>query len=277
VVDVLVVGSVNRDLVVRVPRHPEAGETALASGHSTAHGGKGANQAVAAASAGATVAFVGRVGGDRVGQELLAGLAGAGVDVSRVVRDEEAPSGLAVVAVDAAGENRILVSPGANARVGDADVRAAASLLATASVLLLQLEIPIEAVVTAARLAQGRVVLNPAPARKLPDELLRRVDVLVPNRAELRALVGSDDPRAAAALGVPAVVVTLGAAGAALVRGGRVERIPAPTVEVVDTTGAGDVLCGTLAARLAHGASLEAAVRAAVTAASRAVGRPGAR
>ncbi|HHC08166.1 MAG TPA: ribokinase [Actinobacteria bacterium] len=276
-VDVVVVGSVNQDLVVRVPRHPIPGETVLGLGLSTWEGGKGANQAVVAARLGARVAFVGRVGADEAGGMLLAGLAAEGIDTRWVAVDGAVPSGTALITVDETGENAIVVVPGANHALGVADVRAAAETLEGAAVTLLQLEVPLEVVVEAARLAGGTVVLNPAPARELPGDLLGRVDVLVPNRHELAALVGTDDPAAARALGVAAVVVTLGAEGAALVTDEGVVEVPAPVVEAVDTTGAGDAFCGTLAARLALGDDLVGAVRSAVEVAARATTRPGAR
>jgi ribokinase len=277
---IAVVGSVNLDIVVAVERHPVPGETVLGGDRVDLPGGKGANQAVAAARLGREVAFVGRVGDDAAGRRLRAGLEREGVDVTHLATDPAAPSGVALIAVAPGGENTIIVSPGANARVDPGDVDAAGALLAEAAVTLLQLEIPQEAVAAAVDAAGGTVVLNPAPApaRALDAELLARVDVLVPNRGELELLGGRGEPSAVArSLGGPrAVVVTLGAEGALVVEGERVERVPAPAVRAVDTTGAGDAFCGALADALARGAELVEAARWAVTAAALSVERTGA-
>lgn len=275
---IAVAGSVNRDIVVVVDRHPIPGETVLGRDHLAVDGGKGANQAVAAARLGADVVFIGRVGSDAVGDELRTGLSADGIDVSHLASDRDAPSGLALITVDARGENAIVVSPGANGRVGAADVEAAADVLATADVVLLQLEIPMEAVMAAAALARnGIVVLNPAPAQHLPPQLLERVDVLVPNRHELTELTGSPDPASAADLPVPFVVVTMGAAGAAVVDHGALTLVPAVPVDVVDTTGAGDAFCGALATFLAAGDDIHTAVGAAAGAGALAATATGAR
>ncbi len=278
--EICVVGSVNLDIVVAVDHHPVPGETVLGGDRAELHGGKGANQAVAAARCGPSVALVGRVGDDDTGARLRAGLVVAGVDVTWLTVDPDAPSGVALIAVDPAGENTIIVSPGANGRVGADDVAAAAQALGAACVTLLGHEVPEPAVAAAAQVAGGTVVLNPAPARAVPRELLARVDVLVPNRGELAALAGRDgDPGQLAAEldGVGAVVVTLGADGALVVDGGRVEHVPAPVVDAVDTTGAGDAFCGALAAALVGGAALVEAARDAVAFAADSVTRPGAR
>jgi ribokinase len=273
---VAVVGSINLDLVVRVERHPAPGETVVGGDRSELPGGKGANQAVAAARLGAEVALVGRVGADEPGRRLRDGLAAEGVDVAHVREDPDAPSGMALIAVDPAGENTIVVSPGANARVDAGDVAAARELLAGAAVTLVQHEVSPGAVAAAIAAAGGTVVLNPAPARALGAN---PVDVLVPNRGELATLVGRDgDPEqlARALDGPRAVVVTLGAQGALVVEGARAERIAAPPVTAVDTTGAGDAFCGALAQALADGAALVEAARWAVRAAAESVTRPGA-
>jgi ribokinase len=281
---VAVVGSINQDLVVTVPRHPAPGETVLGTGHTTGPGGKGANQAVAAARLGARVAFVARVGDDAPGKESLAAMEASGVDVSRVGVDATARTGIAVVAVDEAGENSIVVSPGANAYCSPSDVDGARELLDRAEVTLIQLEIPLETVIRAAELAGHRLVLNPAPARALPPRLLGVVDVLVPNRSELALLAGVAEPssidaaaKATAGISGPgAVVVTLGADGALVVVGGRADHIPAPEVQAVDTTGAGDAFCGALAAAMAAGTPLIDAVDMAVHAGALATTRIGA-
>ncbi len=280
--DVAVVGSLNQDLVASVPHIPAPGETVLASGHALFAGGKGANQAMAAARLGATVALVGRVGADDYGAGLLAGLVADGVDTTHVATDSSVATGLAMIAVDPAGENAIAVSAGANGRVSRADVAAAADVVGGAAVALLQLEIPLDAVQAAVATARGRVVLNPAPAAALPEEVLGGVDILVPNEPELAQLTAmpvdslAAIAAAAAALPVSEVVVTMGAAGAVIVTRSGVTHVPAVPVAAVDATGAGDAFCGALAAELARGAYLEAAVRFAVRAAAMAVTRPGA-
>ncbi len=281
---IAVVGSLNQDLTVRVPHHPRPGETVLGTDHFTGAGGKGANQAAAAGRLGADVVMIGRVGDDAAGEFLVTALRADGVDTSHVVVDPVAGSGLAVITLDDAAENAIVVSPGANARMTPADVAAADDALADAGVTLLQLEIPMSAVVAAAAAGDGLCVLNPAPARPLPVALLERTDVLVPNRSELAILSGSaeaatvDEAAAQAAALLPhgTVVVTLGADGALVVAGGRVEHVVAPTVVPVDTTAAGDAFCGALAEGLARGEDMAAAVRWAVHAGAVAATRRGA-
>jgi ribokinase len=271
---IAVVGSVNLDVVVAVARLPGPGETVVGGDRRELPGGKGANQAVAAARLGSAVGFVGRVGADAAGRRLRADLAAEGVDVAALREDDGAPSGMALIGVDEAGENAIIVSPGANGRVGPADVEAAHGLIAGAGVVLLQHEIPADAVVAASAVAGGRVVLNPAPAR----ELAGRVDVLVPNRGELERLAGPGPPsEAAARLALPAVVVTLGAEGALVVQGSRAEEVAAPEVRAVDTTGAGDAFCGALADALDRGGELVEAARWAAVAAALSVTGEGAR
>jgi ribokinase len=270
--EIVVVGSANVDLVVPVDTLPEPGQTVLGDDHLRAAGGKGANQAVAAARLGRAVAMVGRVGEDDDGRRLLASLEGSGVDVTNVLVTPVVPTGLALITVDRSGENTIAVSPGANARLAPADIAAAADLLRTAAVTLVQLEVPLDAVGTAVATAGGTVILNPAPATPLPPEVLAGVDVLVPNRSELGLLAGVAEPRSIQAAveaacelpGGAAVVVTLGADGALVVDGDLVEHVPAVEVEAVDATGAGDAFCGGLADALARGLDLVEAVRWAV-------------
>jgi len=272
---IAVVGSINLDLVVAVERHPTPGETVVGGDCRQYPGGKGANQAVAAARLGAKVAMVGRVGADAQGAWLRDGLWTEGVQVEHVREDRQAPTGVAMIAVDARGENTIVVSPGANARVDARDVAAAREVVSGAEVVLVQHEVPPEAVAAAIATAGGTVVLNPAPARGLAAP----VDVLVPNRGELETLAGGrGDPvtlaRSIAAAG--AVVVTLGAEGAIVVEGDRAERVRAPQVEAVDSTGAGDAFCGALAEAMAGGATVVEAARWAVRVAAVSVTRPGA-
>ncbi len=281
--NVVVLGSANLDIVVPVPHHPAIGETVLGGHHDRIPGGKGANQAVAAARLGARVAMVGRVGSDDAGKTQRRALQDAGVGCKHLAVDGQTPSGLALIGVDEDGDNTIIVSPGANNRVGPDDVAAAAPLLASAAVTLVQLEVPAMAVEAAVAAAVGKVVLNPAPASLLSAALLEQVDVLVPNRIELAQLTGSaeaDDLAAveemARGLPVPTVVVTLGAGGAILVSGGDAVVLPAPPVEVVDTTGAGDAFCGAIAEALARGVAIDEATARAVHAGSLATTRQGA-
>jgi ribokinase len=281
--EVAVVGSLNLDLVVRVPRLPGPGETVAGDDVFRNPGGKGANQAVAAARLGRRVAMVGRVGDDDAGRQLLASLADAAVDTSQVEALPGVPSGTALITVSADGENQIVISPGANARLTPDDVAAAGAALDAAAVTLLQLEVPLDAVAAAARAAGGRVVLTPAPARALPDGLLGDIDVLVPNRVELAQLTGEPVPETveeavalAGRLPARAVVVTLGADGALVVEDDQGSHVPAVPVRAVDTTAAGDAFCGGLADALAAGASLEDAARRAARVAAAACRRPGA-
>ena len=269
---IVVVGSCNVDFVVPVASLPGPGETVLGGDHLRMPGGKGANQSVAAAKLGSPVAFVGCVGDDALAPTIVSALDGAGVDTSWLRRVPDAPSGIALITVAEGGENTIAVSPGANARLGPDDVSAAASLLSGAAVTLVQLEISLETVAAAVRAAGGRVVLNPAPARSLPAELLADVDVLVPNRSELAVLTDAAEPStpdeaaalAAGLAGPGAVVVTLGADGALVVENGEPTHVPAHEVEAVDATGAGDAFCGALADALARGDSLVTATEWAV-------------
>lgn len=268
---VAVVGSLNMDLIARAPRIPRPGETILGGDFYTAPGGKGANQAVAAARLGAQVSMVGRVGSDAFAQNLHASLAAAGVDHRHVIQDAQAATGVALIVVDEGGQNSIVVAPGANARLSPADVDAARAAIAAADVLLLQLESPLEAVACAAELAHAHgvtVVLNPAPACELPAELLTLVDVLVPNESETAILTGlpvGDQVEAQATalleLGVGAALLTLGKRGAFLARPEGIEHVPAFRVTPVDTTAAGDAFVGGFAAALAEGRPPVEAVR----------------
>jgi ribokinase len=280
--DIVVIGSINHDLTLVTARHPSPGETVLGTGHYSGGGGKGANQAVAAARLGANVAMVGRVGDDEHGRTLVGVLLDEGIDVSAVGVDEEAPTGLAVITIDQHAENTIVVSPGSNMRLLPAHLDE--GLITNAPVVLAQLEVPLETVTAAGRLATGTFILNPAPASPIPEESLAMVDVLVPNRTELALLTGSDEPstiaeveHAARSLGHGVdVVVTLGAEGALLVDEGRVTAVPAPEVSPVDPTGAGDAFCAALARGVSSGKDLLAAVEIAVVAGALATTRPGA-
>ncbi len=270
---IIVVGSLNMDLVVRSPRHPLPGETLLGSDFHTFPGGKGANQAVAAARVGGIVAMVGRVGSDDFGVALLQNLAANGVDTVHVRRDEEAATGVALITVAANGQNTIVVAPGANGSVVANDVAAARALFGDGDVLLLQLEIPVPAVARAvdeARKRGTRVVLNPAPAQPLDAALLKHVDVLVPNQSELGLLTGmavesveevTSAAMALRAMGVKNVIVTLGSEGVLVLDETNTSLLPPYAVDVVDTTAAGDAFVGAFAVALGRGATLVEAAR----------------
>ncbi|WP_344611332.1 PfkB family carbohydrate kinase [Dactylosporangium salmoneum] len=278
-VSVVVVGSANLDLVVSAQRLPGPGETVLGGDFRTVPGGKGANQAVAAARAGAACAFVGAVGGDAFGRQLRDGLVAAGVDV-RGLRTADGPSGVALITVDAAAENCIVVAPGANATLTTLEPADRAAI-AAADVLLLQLEVPPGVVAEAAAAASAAgttVVLNAAPAAPLPGDLLALVDVLVVNEHEATIVAGDASIDALLRL-VPRAVLTLGARGTAYGdRSGARVRVAAPSVEAVDTTAAGDAFTGALAvawAELGAGA-VEHALRWACAAGAACAERPGA-
>jgi ribokinase len=287
---VAVVGSINTDLVVYTPRLPRPGETALGGDLHRFGGGKGANQAVAAARLGGTVRMIGRVGEDDFGRVATASLARYGVGVDGVASTPGAPSGVAMIVVDEQGENLIALAPGANGRVAATDVDRAWPATGGCSVLLLQLEVPLEADLRAAELGRGArmiVILNPAPAPEtpLPPELLGALDVIVPNEVEAAALTGLavDDPasaeragRALLEMGPRAAIVTLGARGACLVTREGAEQIPSLPVTAVDTTGAGDAFCGGLAFALARGDGLSRAAHYAAHVAALSVTRRGA-
>ena len=269
---VVVVGSFMMDLVIKAVRRPQKGETLIGQQFGMFGGGKGNNQAIAAARLGGEVAMVGRLGRDSFGDSLMEALVEEGIEVGFVVRDSEAGTGVASPVIDADGDNSIIIVPRANMRLSAADVERAASVISDSDVLLLQLEVPISASQRAAEIAKSsgtKVILNPAPARDLPDSFLSQVDILTPNQVEAEFLSGekvSDAggaERAARILldrGVSAVILTLGDSGALLFRREMSTRIPAYTVNVVDTTAAGDAFCGALSIALARGEALEDAV-----------------
>lgn len=282
---IVVVGSVNVDLVVTLGRHPQPGETVLGRSLTVSSGGKGANQAVAAARLGADVALIGAVGDDTYADAALAGLTDAGVDLS-AVRRTTGSTGVAIVEVSDDGENTIVVVPGANGEVTPDLVASSAGVIAGAGVVVVQGELPAAATEAAVRIARGRVVLNPAPVIRLDRAVLMRADPLVVNEhegalvlAQLSGDVTSGHEGVVEALlacGITSVVLTLGGAGALVSDGGPVLRVPAPQVHAVDTTGAGDAFLGALAVRLQAGETLHEAVRFAVRVGSFAVRGSGA-
>ena len=286
---IVVVGSSNTDMVVKVPRLPEPGETVIGGDFVMAAGGKGANQAVACARAGVHVSFVGRLGNDAFGQRAVEGLERAQVNTDYVVTDPEAPSGVALIYVDADGENLIAVAPGANMRLTTEDIESARPVIERADCLLLQLETPIPAVeraVTIAHDADTLVVLNPAPAptEPVPPSILEWVDVLTPNRAEAGVLIGravrtlTDAREAAQELrnrGPRRVVITLGKEGA-LADDGEPVHLPPYQVEAVDAVAAGDAFSAALAVALSEGMSFADACRSASAAGACAVTKLGA-
>ncbi|WP_406460819.1 ribokinase [Streptomyces sp. NBC_01622] len=278
---IAVLGSTNMDLVAYVTKAPQRGETVTGREFRTIPGGKGANQAIAAAHAGADVTIIGAVGDDAYGAQLRSTLEHSGVDTDHL-RTVEGASGTAHIVVDDEGGNAIVVIPAANGTV-DHLAPGDEALIASADALLLQLEIPLAAVVAGAEAARRhdvRTILTPAPARPLPPELLAATDLLVPNEHEATALTGHTDPRKAAAAlldQVPEVIVTLGSAGSLYAaRGAGPFTVPAPQVTAVDSTGAGDTFAGALAVALAEGRPTRDALGWAAAAAALSVQRPGA-
>ncbi|WP_304452023.1 ribokinase [Nocardiopsis sp. YSL2] len=278
---IAVFGSVNMDLVAYVDQVPSSGETVTGTAFRQVPGGKGANQAVAAARSGADTAFLGAVGDDSFGEDLRANLVDCGIDVSGL-RTAPGASGVAHIVVDGGGGNSIIVVPGANGTV-TGTVEGDAAVIGDHDALLLQLELPMEAVVDAARTGRRlgvTVYLTPAPARELPAELLESVDVLVPNEHEAAAITGFTDPYAALEALVelvPEVLLTMGEAGSLHGRrGSKPVHVPARRVEAVDTTAAGDTYCGAFAVARAEGNTPEDAMRFAAAAAALSVQRHGA-
>jgi ribokinase len=285
---IIVVGSSNTDMIIKLDRIPRPGETILGGEFVTAAGGKGANQAVGAARAGGKVTFIARVGRDMFGDQAVAGFRRDGIDVTYIVRDPAAPSGVALIFVAKDGENSIAVAGGANRRLSPADVKNAKRAFAGATAVVVQLETPLDTVQATAGLAAKagvRVILNPAPARPLPDELLALVSVLTPNETEAELLTGvavSNEATAAEAAdqllarGVQNVVITMGARGVFVAGKDVRQSLPAFTVKAVDATGAGDVFNGALVVALAEGRPLLEAARFGSAAAAISVTRFGA-
>lgn len=285
---VVVVGSSNTDMVVTAPRIPAPGETILGGAFIEAAGGKGANQAVAAARLGASVTFVARVGLDVLGTAAITHYQNEGIDTSFIVQDEDARSGVALIIVDANGENAIAVASGANMRLSPEDVERAAPAIRRADVVMLQLEIPYETIQYTVNLATDAgipILLNPAPARSLDMALLRKIKYLTPNESEAEGLTGipvKDDTtanraaHALLALGVETVILTRGASGVSWASEAGCGHVAAPRVQAVDTTAAGDAFNGGLAVAVAGGRDLSEALRFACQVGALAVTRLGA-
>ena len=281
--NILVIGSSNTDMTIRASRLPAPGETILGGEFKMGRGGKGANQAVAAKRLGGNVTFVCKVGNDVFGNESVQAYAAEGMDISRILRSEK-PSGTALIMVDDSGENCISVAPGANGDISVEDIRSIADLIRSASYLILQLEIPVAAVVEAAHIAHEAgvcVILNPAPATKLPESIFADIDILTPNQTETAILNGiSDDPDKAVArlaeLGVGRIVMTRGSKGSAVYENGKCTLVDACKVNAIDATAAGDTFCGALCVGLSEGLDLVEAARFATRASALTVQKMGA-
>jgi ribokinase len=284
---ILVIGSSNTDMTIKSERLPAPGETILGGKFLMGAGGKGANQAVAARRLGGDVTFVCKVGRDIFGDNAIKGYEKEGIDTSHILRSD-APSGVALILVDAKAENSIAVAPGANGDLTPEDIRNLRGVIAEASYLILQLEVPVETVLEAARIAHEAgvyVILNPAPACPLPEELFRYVDLFIPNETELSTFSGlpvedvASAEKAAAAMqakGVGKLIVTMGSKGALICEGGPSVFVPAHKVKAVDTTAAGDTFCGALCVAISEGKSLQDAAAFACAASALTVQKMGA-
>jgi ribokinase len=285
---IVVVGSSNTDMVIKAARLPAPGETVLGGTFMMNAGGKGANQAVAAARLGGNVAFIAKTGEDIFGKQAIELFKQEGIDTGYIISDAENPSGVALITVDAHGENCIVVASGANAALTPADLQPAKHIIEKTALILVQLEIPLETVGYVVALAAAKnvkVVLNPAPACSLPDALLRNISIITPNETEATLLTGikvtgRESAEAAArvlsAKGIETVIVTMGAEGALLLHKGVCDFFAAPVCNAVDTTAAGDVFNGALVVSLFNGQSILEAVPFAIRAASISVCRMGA-
>lgn len=287
---IVVIGSCNTDMVIKVHHLPLPGETIIGYDFMTNQGGKGANQAVAVARMGGDTSFIARLGDDSFGKNSLELLKCEGIDTEYVKLTPGVATGVAMIPVDEKGENSIIVASGANAMLSEEDIDKAKELIASAAIVLMQLETPVPTLIHAAKIAHEagvKVVLNPAPFPKepLPVEFLQNVDLIIPNETEITGMTGVQivDPESIKAaiegvrsLGVKDVVLTAGGAGAYLIDGGELVNVPTFKTTVVDTTAAGDTFCGSLCVALSRGESLKDAVRFANKAASISVSRMGA-
>ncbi len=270
---VVVIGSANIDLVSSVASLPVPGETVLGNSFIKTPGGKGANQAVAASKLGGEVSFVGCIGSDQEGEILRSSLENANVNCDFLISRPEVSTGNAMIGVDAEGNNSIIVNSGANNALTQEDIVAAKEIVESAQVVLMQLEISTKCLEVAVEMASGIKILNPAPVVDISKKLLEKIDVLIPNRIELARLSNKESfenldelEAAAKGLGIQTVIVTLGSAGALLVSDKQTELISSPAVESVDTTGAGDAFCGSMAESLSRGLSFLESVEYSVTA-----------
>lgn len=287
---IVVVGSSNTDMVVHCPHLPKPGETVLGNDFAMNFGGKGANQAVAAAKLGGDVSFIAKLGEDVFGKHTLEMFKTIGIDTRNVTMSKEHPSGVALINIDACAENSISVAPGANMALSEADIDNARDVISQASVLLMQLETPIPTILYAAKMAKSygvTVILNPAPApaSALPDELLRNVDIIIPNKTEAEIISGvsiTDEASEMEAIreidrkGVGVTIVTLGSKGALVCEKGECCEVPSIKVKAVDTTAAGDTFCGAFCVALTEGKTLKEAVKFGNRAAAISVTRHGA-
>jgi len=285
---IVIVGSSNTDMIIKVPHIPKPGETILGGKFSTAAGGKGANQAVAAARAGGEVTFIARVGEDMFGEKAIQGFKEDKINIDNIHKDPDAPSGVAEIFVDKKGENSIAVASGANLNLSPHDIREAESVIANSDILVMQLEIPVETVKAAAKIALEngvKVILNPAPAQKLDDSLLQDFSIITPNEIEAEMLTGikvTDQISAKQAAdvllakGIETVIITMGKKGAFYVTTAKSELISGFPVKAVDATAAGDVFNGALAVALGENKSLKDAVSFANAAAALSVTKLGA-
>jgi len=285
---IVVVGSSNTDMIIKVPHVPVPGETIIGGKFSIAAGGKGANQAVAAARGGGDVTFIARIGDDMFGQQAKDGFVKDNINVDHVLSDKDAPSGVALIFVGEDGQNSIAVASGANANLSPSDVQAASDAISTSDILIMQLETPLDTVQKAASIASDngvKVILNPAPAQALSDDILRHVSILTPNESETELLTGlkvaSEKDAAAAAdalmaKGIETVIVTMGPKGAFVATADSKELVSGFSVKAVDATAAGDVFNGTLAVAIAEGKPLKKAVSFANAAAALSVTKLGA-
>ena len=277
---IVVIGSSNTDMIVNIDHLPRPGETVIGGKFSIAAGGKGANQAVSAARAGGEIVFVARVGEDTFGKQAVKGFIQENINVEYIIRDRNAPSGIALIFVDNKGENSIAVASGANANVSPTDIESVREVITASHILLMQLEIPLESVKTAAEIASGsgvKVILNPAPAQPLGDDILKHISIITPNESEAELLTGikveneRDAEEAAKTLlgrGIKTLILTMGPRGVYVASSEFTGVVPAFSVDAVDTTAAGDVFNGVLAVAIAENRSLINAVRFANAAAA---------